>query len=86
MVYHLRSTKLDHYLVVKAKIADRKNPEIESVYKIWRTADFHELEAYDLIGIKFLNHPGLRRLFLQDDWVGFPLRKDYVDEVNMIKL
>ena len=86
MVYHLRSTKLDHYLVVKAKIADRKNPEIESVYKIWRTADFHELEAYDLMGIKFLNHPGLRRLFLQDDWVGFPLRKDYVDEVNMIKL
>lgn len=86
MVYHLRSTKLEHYLVIKAKIADRANPEIESVSKIWRTAEFHELEAYDMMGIKFLNHPGLRRLFMTDDWVGFPLRKDYVDEVNMIKL
>ena len=87
MVYHLRSTTLDHYVVVKAKIADRANAEIESVSKIWRTAEFHELEAYDLMGVKFLNHSsGLRRLFLEDDWVGFPLRKDYVDEVNMIKL
>ena len=86
MVYHMRSTTLGHTLVVKAKIADRTNPEIESVNKIWRTAEFHELEAYDLMGIVFLNHPGLRRLFLSDDWVGFPLRKDYVDEVNMIKL
>ena len=86
MVYHMRSTTLGHTLVVKAKIADRANPEIESVNKIWRTAEFHELEAYDLMGIVFLNHPGLRRLFLSDDWVGFPLRKDYVDEVNMIKL
>lgn len=86
MVYHLRSTKLEHILVVKAKITDRKIPEIESVNKIWRTAEMHELEAYDLMGIKFLHHPGLRRLFLTDDWEGFPLRKDYVDEVNIIKL
>jgi NADH:ubiquinone oxidoreductase subunit C len=86
MVYHLRSTKLEHILVVKAKIADRNNAEIESVCRIWRTAEMHELEAYDLMGVKFLHHPGLRRLFLTDDWVGYPLRKDYVDEVNMIKL
>ncbi len=86
MVYHLRSTKLEHILVVKAKIADRNNAEIESVNRIWRTAEMHELEAYDLMGVKFLNHPGLRRLFLTDDWVGYPLRKDYVDEVNIIKL
>jgi NADH:ubiquinone oxidoreductase subunit C len=86
MVYHMRSTTLGHILVVKAKIADRINPEIESVSKIWRTAEFHEREAYDLMGIKFLNHPDLRRLFLTEDWVGYPLRKDYIDEVNMIKL
>ena len=86
MVYHMRSTTLGHTIVVKVKIADRSNPEIESVSKIWRTAEFHELEAYDLMGIKFQNHPGLRRLFLTEDWEGYPLRKDYIDEVNMIKL
>jgi NADH:ubiquinone oxidoreductase subunit C len=86
VVYHLRSVKLGHILVVKAKIADRNNAQIESVSKIWRTAEFHEREAYDLMGIRFLNHPDLRRLFLTDDWEGYPLRKDYVDEVNMIKL
>lgn len=86
MVYHLRSTTQGHTLVVKAKITDRNKPEIESVSKVWRTAVFHELEAYDLMGVHFLNHPGLRRLFLTEDWQGFPLRKDYTDEVNMIKL
>lgn len=85
VVYHLRSTQLGHTLVVKVKL-DRGNPEIESVSKIWRTAEFHEREAYDLFGIKFLNHPDLRRLFLTDDWKGWPLRKDYDDPVNMIKL
>ena len=85
VVYHLRSLKNEHVLVVKAK-CDKANPEIESVAKIWRTAEFHEREAYDLMGIKFLYHPDLRRLFLTDDWVGYPLRKDYVDEVNIIKL
>jgi NADH-quinone oxidoreductase subunit C len=86
MVYHLRSTKLDHTLVVKAKIADRAKPEIETVSGIWRTAEFHEREAFDLMGIKFLNHPDLRRLFLTDEWVGYPLRKDYEDPVNIVKL
>ena len=86
MVYHVRSTKLEHILVVKAKIADRSNPEIETVSHIWRTAEFHEREAYDLMGVKFLNHPDLRRLFLTEDWVGYPLRKDYEDPLNMIKL
>jgi NADH:ubiquinone oxidoreductase subunit C len=85
MVYHLRSTDLNHCLVVKAKIADTTNPEIESVNDIWRTAEFHEDEVYDMFGVKFLNHPNLRRLFLEADWNGFPLRKNYTDE-NMIKL
>ncbi len=85
MVYHLRSLKHEQIVVVKAK-CDRTMPEIESVYKIWKTAELNEREAYDLMGVVFLNHPDLRRLFLTDDWEGWPLRKDYVDEVNMIKL
>ena len=85
MVYHLTSTVHRHNIVVKAKL-DRENPEIETVSNIWRTAEFHEREAYDLFGVKFISHPDLRRLFLTDDWKGWPLRKDYEDPVNMIKL
>ncbi|HLK27320.1 MAG TPA: NADH-quinone oxidoreductase subunit C [Puia sp.] len=85
MVYHLTSTKFHHTLVVKSKL-DRNNPEIETVSDIWRTAEFHEREVYDLFGVKFLHHPDLRRLFMTDDWNGFPLRKDYEDPINMIKL
>ena len=86
MVYHLESLQLNQILVVKVKIADRNNPAIDSVSSIWRTAELHEREAYDLFGVRFNNHPDLRRLFLTEDWVGWPLRKDYEDPVNMIKL
>jgi NADH-quinone oxidoreductase subunit C len=85
MVYHLTSTLHRHTVVVKIKV-DRMNPEIETVSDIWRTAEFHEREAYDLFGVKFIHHPDLRRLFLTEDWKGWPLRKDYEDAVNMIKL
>ena len=85
MVYHFRSTTLGEVLVVKVKL-DHHEPEIESVSAIWRTAEFHEREVYDLFGVKFLHHPDLRRLLLTDDWNGYPLRKDYEDPVNMIKL
>lgn len=85
MVYHFTSTKYHHNIVVKAKL-DRINPEIETVCDIWRTAEFHEREVYDLFGVKFLHHPDLRRLLLSEDWVGYPLRKDYDDPINMIKL
>lgn len=86
VVYHLRSTEHGHTLVVKVKLEDKDNPAVESVCSLWRTAEFHEREAFDLFGIRFRNHPDLRRLFLTDDWKGWPLRKDYVDEVNMIRL
>lgn len=86
MVYHLSSTIHRHTIVVKAKISDRNHAEIESVYNIWATAELNEREAYDLFGIRFTNHPDLRRLFLTEDWVGYPLRKDYEDPINMIKL
>jgi NADH-quinone oxidoreductase subunit C len=85
MVYHLTSTTHRHTLVVKSKL-DRNNPEIETVSDIWRTAEFHEREVYDLFGVKFLHHPDLRRLFLTEEWNGYPLRKDFEDPVNMIKL
>ncbi len=86
MVYHFTSTNHRHSLVVKSKL-DRNEPEIESVSHIWHTAEFHEREVYELFGVNFLNHPDLRLLILPDGWEGkFPLRKDYEDAVNMIKL
>ena len=85
IVYHLSSTTWRHNIVIKSKL-DRNNPEIESVTGIWKTADFHEREVYELFGVKFLHHPDLRKLILPDEWTGFPLRKDYEDPVNMIKL
>src|SRR6266496_2204494 len=86
MVYHLESTQYRHTIVVKSKL-DRNKPEIETVSQIWRTADFHEREVYELFGVNFLNHPDLRLLILPDGWEGkFPLRKDFEDPVNMIKL
>jgi NADH-quinone oxidoreductase subunit C len=85
MVYHLTSTVHRHTLVVKAKL-DHDRPVIRTVADIWRTAEFHEREAFDLMGVEFTGHPDLRRLFMTDEWVGWPLRKDYEDPVNMIKL
>jgi NADH-quinone oxidoreductase subunit C len=85
MVYHLSSTTYRHSIVIKAQL-DRNNPQIETVCDIWRTADFHEREVFELFGVKFLNHPDLRKLILTDDFEGFPLRKDFQDPVNMIKL
>jgi NADH/F420H2 dehydrogenase subunit C len=85
VVYHLASTQLRHQIVVKSHIPTRENPETDTVCDIWRTAEFHEREVYDLFGITFRHHPDLRRLLLTDDWVGHPLRKDYTDPVNMIE-
>ena len=86
MVYHLSSTKYRHNIVIKSKL-DRDKPEIESVSLIWRTANFHEREVYEMFGVNFLNHPDLRLLILPDGWEGKnPMRKDFEDPVNMIKL
>jgi NADH/F420H2 dehydrogenase subunit C len=84
VVYHLESTTHRHILVVKVQTEDRENPTFDSVCNIWKTAEFHEREVFDFFGIKFNNHPNLKRLFLTDEWVGYPLRKDYVDEINMV--
>ncbi len=86
MVYHLRSTVFHHNIVVKAKL-DREKPEIETVSHIWRTAEFHEREVYEMFGVDFLHHPDLRLLILPDGWERKnPMRKDFEDPVNMIKL
>lgn len=86
IVYHLNSTQYRHTLVIKSKL-DRINPEIESLSNIWRTAEFHEREVYEMFGVNFLNHPDLRLLILPDGWEGKnPMRKDFEDSVNMIKL
>lgn len=84
VVYHLESTTHRHQLVVKVKTEDRENPTFDTVCDIWYTAEFHEREVFDFFGIKFTNHPNLKRLFLTEEWDGFPLRKDYVDEINMV--
>jgi NADH:ubiquinone oxidoreductase subunit C len=83
VVYHLRSTKYGHTVVLKTRTADREHPQFDSVADIWKTADFHEREVFDLLGIRFTNHPDMRRLFLDNSW-GFPLRKDYVDDINIV--
>jgi NADH:ubiquinone oxidoreductase subunit C len=85
MVYHLTSTVHRHTVVFKATL-DRNHPEIDTVSDLWRTAEFHEREVFDLFGVRFIHHPDLRRLILTDDFDGYPLRKDFEDPVNMIKL
>jgi len=86
MVYHLTSTTYRHTLVIKSKL-NRDTPEIETVSHLWRTAEFHEREAYELFGVNFLHHPDLRLLILPDGWEGRnPMRKDYEDPINIIKL
>ncbi len=74
--YHLDSVYLKHRVTLKVS-APRENPDVESVSYVWRSADWHEREAFDLLGINFLNHPNLIRILMPYDWEGYPLRKDY---------
>lgn len=78
VVYYFTSTPRNwDLLAVKVAVADRENPMIHSVADLWHVANFQEREVYDFYGIKFINHPDMRRFFLRNDWKGFPLRKDY---------
>jgi NADH-quinone oxidoreductase subunit C len=78
LVYLLYSTVHGHSLMVSTSVP-RNNPIAPTVSGIWPTAEWQEREAYDLFGILYDEHPDLRRVFLEDDWEGFPLRKDYTD-------
>jgi len=83
VVYHLQSFAHTHRFTVKVMLprwkADRAGdlPEVPSVADVWRVANWHEREVYDLCGVMFTSHPDLRRILLSEDWVGHPLRKDY---------
>lgn len=76
VAYNLYSIPFNVQLMLKV-VLPRENPVIDSVSPVWRTADWHEREAFDMYGIKFQGHPDLRRILLPADWIGFPLRKDY---------
>lgn len=76
VVYHLHSLARNLRLRLKVRLAGA-NPEVDSVTPVWRGANWYERETFDLFGIRFRNHPDLRRIMLPDDWVGHPLRKDY---------
>ncbi len=75
VVYHLYSTTKKHRVRLKVQLAE--DEEVESVFPVWRSATWYEREVYDMVGVRFTNHPDLRRILLPDDWEGHPLRKDY---------
>ena len=78
VIYHLFSTVFNEKLILKV-LLDKNNPEIDSLSGIYSAANWHERETFDLLGIKFNNHPELERILLPKDWVGYPLRKNYVN-------
>ena len=83
LIYHASSFQQKHRFTFKLILPRWKDnkagqlPEVPSVVEVWRTADWHEREVYDLCGVWFTGHPDLTRILLSDDWVGYPLRKDY---------
>lgn len=83
VIYHLTSSEFNHPVVLRVILPDKVNPTIPTVSDIWHAAEYYEREVFDLFGIQFQNHPDLRRLFLEDDWIGYPLRKDYKDSFTL---
>jgi NADH-quinone oxidoreductase subunit C len=79
VVYFVNSTTHGHSAILRVILPDKANAVVPTVSDVWRAAEFHEREVFDLFGIRFENHPNMKRIFLDDDWVGYPLRKDYKD-------
>ncbi len=77
VVYHLFSYAYNHQIVLKVDLP-RDNPKVATVENVWKVANWFEREVYDLFGVIFEGHTDLRRIMLPEDWVGFPLRRDYV--------
>ena len=76
VVYNLLSTEYRHRIRLKVRVPE-EDPRIDTVSAVWHTANWHERETFDLMGIKFDGHPDLRRILLPEDWEGHPLRKEY---------
>ncbi|HEY6011712.1 MAG TPA: NADH-quinone oxidoreductase subunit C [Nitrospirota bacterium] len=76
VVYNMISTVYHHRMRLKVRLPE-DDPRIDTVSAVWQTANWHERETYDLMGIKFDGHPDLRRILLPEDWEGHPLRKEY---------
>lgn len=81
LVYHLWSYARRVGCVVKIDVP-RAQPEAPSVAEVWRAANWHEREQFDLLGVTFTGHPDLRRILLPEDWPGHPMRKDYVEAAS----
>jgi NADH-quinone oxidoreductase subunit C len=79
VVYHLFSYSLNHQIVLKVDLP-RDNPKVATVEGVWKVANWFEREVYDLFGVIFDGHTDLRRIMLPEDWIGHPLRKDYVEQ------
>jgi NADH-quinone oxidoreductase subunit C len=79
VVYHLYSYSYKQQIVLKVDLP-RDNPRVATLEGLWKVANWFEREVYDLFGVIFENHSDLRRIMLPEDWVGFPLRKDYVEQ------
>jgi NADH-quinone oxidoreductase B subunit/NADH/F420H2 dehydrogenase subunit C len=84
VVVHLLSTVHGHKIFLRCPV-ERDNPVLESLTSLYQGAEWHEREVYDLFGIEFANHPDLRRLFLEDDFRGHPLRKDFEDPTRVVR-
>jgi len=76
VVWHIGNLPANQLLAIKTRL-DREDPRVASLTQVWAGMDWHEREAYDLMGVIFEGHPDLRRILLPDDWEGHPLRKDY---------
>jgi len=86
VVYHLEKTATGENKVVRTMTANRENPELPSVCDLWKAAELNEREAYDFFGIHFIGHPDMRRLYLREDWVSHPFRKDYDESLNPLRM
>ena len=85
-VYHLENTSTGENVILSVTVPDRENPVLHSVGDLWKTAELNEREAYDFYGISFFGNPDLRRLYLRDEWNGYPLRKDYDMSSNPLNM
>ena len=88
VIYILENSTTHEVLNIACRTADREKPTLPTVCDFWKVAELYEREVYDFFGIRFTGHPDMRRLFLRNDWVGYPLRKDYdaSEAINPIRL